>query len=327
MIRIQHAIAAALACALAGCASAPKPPAPKPAPVAALPGDGAPVATAAVVPVSAVVNQLKCDLGSFLKAQDKPSPDFTIYDVAGTLTFSLERSTAGGWSMAIAPSATWGPISASANFGRSKSSSADTADDVVLKFDMASQPDPADDPHAQTAVDAGACQRGLGPDAHLIDPEALKSQIDGIVAGAPKVGFSTVEYKGKFLLKRDQADTNKISLFIISGSFPSSIRDSAYTQQFDITLQLQPPPKPAAPKLAPVAAEGPEPAEATPERRPIRRHRAPAPAQGAFAPEFDHPMLGASPPPEPPAPAGLSDHLRRLIETAPTTGAPPAPGP
>jgi hypothetical protein len=280
-----------------------------------MPGEGAPLASAAVVPVSAVVNQLKCDIGSFLKAQDKPSPDFTIYDVAGTLTFSLERSTAGGWSVAIAPSASWWGVSASADFGRSKSSSADTADDVLLKFDMASQPDPADDPHAKTALDAGACQRGLGPDAHLIDPEALKSQIDGIVAGAPKVGFSTVEYKGKFLLKRDLTDTNKISLFIISGSFPSSVRDSAYTQQFDITLQLQPPkPAPAPPPIATAKIEPP----------PKRRHVAPSPPPTASAPGAEAPRLGASPPPEAPAPSGLGEHLRRLIEVgAPAADDPP----
>ena len=276
------------------------------------PGAGVPVSSAAVS-VSSVVNQLKCDVGAFLRAQDHPSPYFTVYNITGVLTFSLDRASAAGWSVAVAPSlpTTLFTPGLSANFSRSHSTNSDANDDLVLKFDMATQPDPKDNPHAKTAIDDGACQKGLGADAHLIDPMALKAQIEAIVLGAPKIGFETVEYHGKFVLTRSDDGKNTISLYIISGGFPSTARTSAYTQQFDITLQLQPTPGPksvfvggAAPVMAPLPLM-----MASPPAWLLHEHGSPA-----RKPRSDlEPQVGSSGPP----PSGLSEHLQDLLGDTP----------
>ncbi len=281
----------------------------------------APVSSATVVPVSAVVNQLKCDLGTFLKSQDAHPGVFTVYNVTGTLTFSLERTTANGWSVAVAPSFPVMPFGPglSANVGRSRSTTHDVGDDVILKFDMQTQPDPSDDPHAQTAVDQGACQHGLDGVGHIIEPEALRRQVEGIVLGAPKIGFSTVEYKGKFLLKQSDDPKASVSLYIVSASLPTNLQDSSYTQQFDITLDLvAPAQKPSEP---PTAGTG----DAAKPPKGVIYHMAPrammaAPPRGSQSPPNDsEPQPGASGGAPEAGAGGLSEHLKHLTDAIPAS--------
>jgi hypothetical protein len=282
------------------------------------------VSSATIVPVSAVVNQLKCDVGAFLKSQDAHPGVFTVYNVTGTLTFSLERTTTNGWSVAVAPSfpvLPFGP-GLSGNLGRSQSTTHDVGDDVILKFDMQAQPDPSDDPHARTALDQGACQHGLGDAGHIIEPEALRQQVEGIVLGAPKIGFSTVEYKGKFLLKQSDDPKASVSLYIVSASLPTNLQDSSYTQQFDITLDLEPPAK--KPAAAPPATPPTETATLPP---PIHHMTAPRtmaapPPRSTYlaAPEDGAPQVGSSGAAPDNATGGLSEHLKRLTDTIPDAG-------
>lgn len=289
---------------LAGCATQNVATPGAPDPKAAVP-------SATVVPVSAVVNQLKCDLGDFLKSQDAHPGVFTVYNVTGTLTFSLERTTASGWSVAVAPSFPVMPFGPglSANVGRSRSTTHDVGDDVILKFDMQAQPEPSDDPHARTATDQGACQHGLVGVGHIIEPEALRQQVEGIVRGAPKIGFSTVEYKGKFLLKQSDDPKASVSLYIVSASLPTNLQDSSYTQQFDITLDLEPPTqKPSAAPPPPVIYRAP----------PRRMMAAPAPVEEAGSPPADRePQAGASGFSPDVGTGGLSEHLKHLTDTIP----------
>ena len=281
-----------------------------------------PVSSATVVPVSAVVNQLKCDVGAFLKSQDAHPGVFTVYDVAGTLTFSLERTMANGWSVAVAPSfpvLAFGP-GLSANVGRSQSTTHDVGDDVIMKFDMQAQPDPSDDPHAQTAVDQGACEHGLGAAGHIIEPEALRQQVEGIIAGAPKIGFSTVEYKGKFVLKHSDDAKASISLYIVSASLPTNMQDSSYTQQFDITLNLEPPVTTLLGSRLATSSKDTAVASA-PLVHHMTAHRSraapPPPQTYAAAPEATAPQVGSSGTPEDNPPGGLSEHLKRLTDAIP----------
>jgi hypothetical protein len=273
-----------------------------------------------------VVNQLKCDVGAFLKSQDAHPGVFTVYNVTGTLTFSLERTTTNGWSVAVAPAfpiLPFGP-GLSGNLGRSQSTTHDVGDDVILKFDMQAQPDPSDDPHARTALDQGACQHGLGDAGHIIEPEALRQQVEGIVLGAPKIGFSTVEYKGKFLLKQSDDPKASVSLYIVSASLPTNLQDSSYTQQFDITLDLEPPAK--KPADAPSATPPPE--TATLHHAPIhhttapRRTRAAPPPGSAYlaAPEDGPLQVGSAETAPDNATGGLSEHLKRLTDAIPAAG-------
>jgi hypothetical protein len=279
------------------------------------------VSAAAVVPVSAVVNQLKCDLGDFLKSQDAHPGVFTVYNITGTLTFSLERTTANGWSVAVAPSFPVTPFGPglSGNAGRSRSTTHDVGDDVILKFDMQAQPDPSDDPHARSAIDQGACQHGLAGVGHIIEPEALRQQVEGIVLGAPKIGFSTVEYKGKFLLKQSDDPKASVSLYIISASLSPNQQDSSYTQQFDITLDLE-----APVKKPPLEAE-----EAATAPHGVIYHTSPhrmmatPPPPGAYRPPptESEPQVASSGVSPDQGTGGLSEHLKHLTETIPA--APP----
>ncbi len=276
------------------------------------------VSSAAIVPVSAVVNQLKCDLGSFLKSQDAHPGAFTVYNVTGTLTFSLERTTANGWSVAVAPSYPLLPFGGGigANIGRSRSTTHDVGDDVILKFDMQAQPDPSDDPHARTALDQGACEHGLVGVGHIIDPEALRQQVEGVVLGAPKIGFSTVEYKGKFLLKQSDDPKASVTLSIISASLPTNLQDSSYTQQFDITLDLDAPAKKPA---------GGSPTETGTLPPPVIYHMAPRrmmaapPLPGSSRPPAGEgePQPGSSGVPPVTGTGGLSEHLKHLTDAIP----------
>ena len=310
--------ASALAICLAGCATQN---AITPAP----PDTKAPVSSATVVPVSAVVNQLKCDVGVFLKSQDAHPGVFTVYNVTGTLTFSLERTTTNGWSVAVAPAfpiLPFGP-GLSGNLGRSQSTTHDVGDDVILKFDMQAQPDPSDDPHARTALDQGACQHGLGDAGHIIEPEALRQQVEGIVLGAPKIGFSTVEYKGKFLLKQSDDPKASVSLYIVSASLPTNLQDSSYTQQFDITLDLEPPAK----KPADAPSATPPTDAATLHHAPIHHMKAPRmaaapPPRSTYraAPEDRAPQVGFSGAAPDSGTSGLSEHLKRLTDAIPAAG-------
>jgi hypothetical protein len=299
--------ASGIAVCLAGCAAqnamTPAPPDTKVA-----------VSSATIVPVSAVVNQLKCDVGQFLKS-------FTVYNVTGTLTFSLERTTTNGWSVAVAPSFPLLPLgpSLNANFGRSQSRTHDVGDDVILNFDMQAQPDPSDDPHARTAVDQGACNNGLTGVGHIIEPEALRRQVEGIVLGAPKIGFRTVEYKGKFVLKQSDDPKASISLYIVSASLPMNLQDSSYTQQFDITLELQPPAnKPSTPPASP-------PTETATPRHPVIYHMSPRPtsttrrraAPTSAAPADTEPQAGSPGASSGDAAGGLSEHLKHLTDAIP----------
>jgi hypothetical protein len=285
------------------------------------PDTKAPVSAATIVPVSAVVNQLKCDVGAFLKSQDAHPGVFTVYNVTGTLTFSLERTTTNGWSVAVAPSFPVLPFGPGfgANVGRSQSTAHDVGDDVILKFDMQAQPDPSDDPHARTALDQGACEHGLVGVGHIIEPEALRQQVEGIVLGAPKIGFSTVEYKGKFVLKQSDDPKASISLYIVSASLPTDLQDSSYTQQFDITLDLEPPAKkPSPPPPTPTADTATPPHPVIYRRSPHRMMAAPPPVRTySAAPAESEPQLGSSGYPPANGVGGLSEHLKHLTEAIP----------
>jgi hypothetical protein len=199
--------------------------------------DLTPLKSDQAVPFSEIVQNIRCDVQSFLQKNN----NVKTFSMGGLITAKTSYEAADGSSLSgTVPVATSISVALGAEHSSSRSLGIETKQPIIVYWQ-----DPAPNEAAIPTIDCttGGFQKSLRQAPKLSGPllnlEGMREQMERIPTGNPRLRLPGFRVTGSIFLVRSKKFKGKIDVFFVSGGADSS-RSNSYRIDFDLATNWKP---------------------------------------------------------------------------------------